>query len=438
MDSNRPLGYSLQTFGCKVNTYDSGLLQNRLARAGFSLEGRENSHIHILNTCAVTAEATKESLRRIRQLKEKDPSCTIIVTGCSAQVDTQFFINDPKVDLIVANSHKGQLEEIIKRYFRGEIKEKVFKSNIFKKEDLESGGGEEMGHTRSFLKIQDGCNSFCTFCVIPFARGKSRSIDVESLVQRTHELYEKGVREVVLTGVHIGDYSDKDGNRLEDLLESLLTRSLMVRFRLSSLEPIECSERLLDLYSHPKMCPHFHLSIQSAQTEVLKSMGRKYGSKEVHHAFSQISKKIPDAFIGLDMIVGFPGETTEQFNETYERMKSLPWEKIHVFPYSPRPGVYANRIKGGLHRHEILERAKVLRGLSQDRYTKRALAQVGTIKKAMVLKGGQKGLSEDYWRLSWSHGNSHFRSGEIVPVKVIGYDHSQKSRVNGVLQSQPI
>ena len=433
--SSRTLDYSLQTFGCKVNTYDSGLLQSRLAQSGFALKGESKVRLHILNTCAVTAEATKESLRQVRQLKEKDPSCTVVVTGCAAQVDTQFFIDDPNVDLIVGNSHKGQLEELIQKYLNGETKEKVFKSNIFKKLDLESGGGEEEGHTRSFLKIQDGCNSFCTFCVIPFARGKSRSIGIESLVQKVNDLYKKGVREVVLTGVHIGDYSDGE-NKLEDLVEDLLLKTSVPRLRLSSLEPIECSDRLLDLYSNSRMCPHFHLSIQSAQTDVLKAMARKYTSKEVESVFYRISKNIPNAFIGLDIIVGFPGETEEQFYETYNRMKSLPWTKIHVFPYSPRPGVYANKIKGALHRHEILERAKVLRELSLSRYTEKALDQVGTVKEAMVLKGGGRGLSKDYWNLSWPSEDKYFKQGEMVPVRVIGYDHSQRSRMNGILMAE--
>ena len=433
--SSRALDYSLQTFGCKVNTYDSGLLQSRLTQSGLTLKGESEVRLHILNTCAVTAEATKESLRRVRQLKERDPLCTVVVTGCAAQVDTQLFIDDSSVDLVVANSHKGQLEEIIQKYMNGEIKEKVFKSNIFKKLDLEGGGGEEKDHTRSFLKIQDGCNSFCTFCVIPFARGRSRSIDIESLVKRVNNLYDKGVREVVLTGVHIGDYSDGE-NKLEDLVENLLLKTSVPRFRLSSLEPIECSDRLLDLYSNPKMCPHFHLSIQSAQTDVLKAMARKYTAKEVESVFSRISKNVPHAFIGMDIIVGFPGETEEQFYETYNRMKSLPWTKVHVFPYSPRPGVYANKIKGALHRHEILERAKVLRELSFSRYTEKALDQVGTVKEAMVLKGGGRGLSEDYWSLSWPLEDKYFKQGELVPVRVIGYDHSQKSRMNGILMAE--
>ena len=406
----------MQTFGCKLNTYDSGFLQKCLSERGFSPS--QLSSIHILNTCAVTAEATKGAIKRIRQLKSQSPLCTIVVTGCSAQVDTAFFVDNPHVDLIVANSHKGQLGEIITKYLKGQLQQKVFKSNIFQKNDLETGGDQEKKHTRSFLKIQDGCNSFCTFCIIPFARGKSRSIEIHKLVCRVRELYHQGVREIVLTGVHIGDYMDKN-HGLEDLVEALITQTPMPRVRLSSLEPIECSERLLELYSDQKMCPHFHLSVQSAQTDVLRAMKRKYEAREVEEAFCQIASKIPQAFIGSDVIVGFPGETEEQFNETYERMESLPWTKIHVFPYSPRPGTYANKIKGSLYRHEILKRAKKLRHLSELRYHQRALDQVGTTKNVLVLKNGQQGLSEDYWHIFW---NNKKIPGTILPIQVTSYN----------------
>lgn len=418
-DRKPPEGsHSLRTFGCKVNTYDSGLLQKRLSQSDFSL-GSFSSHLHILNTCAVTSEATKEPLRQIRQIRQKDPLCTIVVTGCAAQVDTELFANHPEVDLVVANSHKGQLEKIVKKYLRGKLEEKVFKSNIFKKDDLEEGGGEEREHTRSFLKIQDGCNSFCTFCVIPFARGKSRSVEADHLVTRVRALHSRGVRETVLTGIHIGDYEDEQGNRLEDLVEKLLVKTKMPRLRLSSLEPIELSDRLLELYSDSKMCPHFHMSVQSVQTDILYAMKRKYGSGEVSKTLCEISKRVPGAFVGLDIIAGFPGETAKQFNETYETAKSLPWTKMHVFPYSPRPKVYANKIGGALERHEILQRARQLRELSQSRYMQKALEQVGRTKSVLVLKNGQRGLSEDYWNFSWKRA---LPSGTVVSMKVTDYN----------------
>jgi threonylcarbamoyladenosine tRNA methylthiotransferase MtaB len=418
------LDYKIHTFGCKVNTYDSSLVGQNMQRHGF--KAKDSARIHVLNTCAVTAEATKEAVRLARRLKAKDPFCTVVVTGCAAQVDTDSFENLSGIDLVIANSHKSELPFILQRYFSGGISEKVFKSNIFKKEDLEPGGGEENHHTRSFLKIQDGCNSFCTYCVIPFARGKSRSLSVNHLVERVRSLCEQGVNEVVLTGVHIGDYEDdslKPSLRLEDLLEQILQRTSVPRIRLTSLEPIEISDRLLELYSDDRMCPHFHMSIQSANSEVLGKMKRNYSQVEVRKALQSIHAKLPDVFIGMDVIVGFPTETHEQFEDTYLTLADLPWTRIHVFPYSQRPGTFAARLENRVSEKELHLRALRLRELSFSRYQMRAQSQVGTIKKTLLLKsknGGLQGLSRDYWPISFSNAAElkHLKAGQEVSARV--------------------
>ncbi|MEQ1724257.1 MAG: radical SAM protein, partial [Pseudobdellovibrio sp.] len=297
--------FVVHTFGCKVNTYDTGLIQKNLTQNGFTGTSNKkgSAPIHVLNTCAVTAEATQQAVRLIRKIKSKQPLATVVVTGCAAQVDTGSFENLSGADLVVANSHKGMLPQIIDQYFKQEVKQKVFKSNIFRKEDLESGGGEELSHTRSFLKIQDGCNSFCTFCIIPYARGKSRSIPITQLVNKINELEKSGIKEVVLTGVHIGDYEDDTfgiSKKIEDLVEAVLARTKIPRFRLSSLEPIELSDRLLMLFENDRLCPHFHMSIQSADTEVLFQMKRKYTEAEVRKSLIAISDKVKNAYVGMD------------------------------------------------------------------------------------------------------------------------------------------
>lgn len=432
--------FQVHTFGCKVNTYDTGLLQKNLQKNGFQYQAGE-PRIHVLNTCAVTAEATKEAVRYIRRLKVRDPFCTVVVTGCAAQVDTGAFENLPGADLVVANSHKGQLPELLNKYFKGDLSEKVFKSNIFKKEDLEMGGGVEKSHTRTFLKIQDGCNSFCTYCIIPYARGKSRSIPIADLIGRVNDLYAEGIREVVLTGVHIGDYEDEVRGQkmvMEDLVEHLLVKTKMPRFRLSSLEPVELSERLLDLYQDSKLCPHFHMSIQSANTEVLDKMKRKYTQADVAHSLNQIEKRVKNAFVGMDVIVGFPTETQEQFEDTYLTLADLPWTKAHVFPYSERQGTRAVNYPETVPLHERQRRASRLRELSLHRYESVAKNQVGTSKKVLVLKNAAKGghsLSRDYWPVEISGAEefiSHW-AGQEVDVRVLKYDHSNKNRMEGHL-----
>lgn len=444
--------YQVHTFGCKVNTYDSGLIQKNLHGSGYQLLHKKeisldsDTKIHVLNTCAVTQEATKEAVRLIRRIKSKEPLSTIVVTGCAAQVDTESFQSLPGADLVVANSHKSLLPQILDQYFKGEIKEKVFKSNIFRKEDLEMGGGVEKHHSRSFLKIQDGCNSFCTYCIIPFARGKSRSIPMNHLSDRINELYQSGVREVVLTGVHVGDYEDRvlgQKKNLEDLIEYLLHKTKMPRFRLASLEPIEVSDRMLELYQDRRMCPHFHMSIQSANSEVLQAMKRHYGQDEVISSLNKIARYVPGSFVGMDVIVGFPTETEEQFQDTLNILKELEWTKIHVFPYSERQGTYATRLTDIVTEQEKSRRAEILRNLSLERYEFMAKKQIGTVKEVLVLKNAAKGghcLSHDYWPVEILGDTSILQNwqGELVQVKIVGYQNHSKNKMEGHLTAEVI
>lgn len=436
------MSYQIHTFGCKVNTYDAGLIEKNLLRNPFHSE----TPVHILNTCAVTAEATKEALRLARKLKVQNPFCKVVVTGCGAQVDTDLFANLPGVDLIIANSHKSELPFIIDRFFKGQISSKVFKSNIFKKEDLEPGGGEETTHTRAFLKIQDGCNSFCTYCVIPFARGKSRSLSVTHLIQRIQKFYQDGVREVVLTGVHIGDYQDDSRSqslKLEDLLTAVLEKTQMPRVRLTSLEPVEISARLLELFKNSRLCAHFHMSIQSANDDVLKNMKRNYSQKEVRESLLKISSQLPMAFVGMDVIVGFPTETWEQFEDTYLTLADLPWTRLHVFPYSARPGTYAHRLENMVSAQDLNRRAERLRELSLQRFQSQAEQQLGQEKQALVLKSRQgtlKALSRDYWNIEFSENSdvSKLVIGQEISVRVTQIQKPNQKKMESPLLAEVV
>lgn len=395
------MNFKIHTFGCKVNSYDSGLIATRMTNNGYKSSREESlADIHILNTCAVTAEASRKAVHLAKNLKREDENRLVVVTGCAAQVDTALFEGESAVDLIVANSHKAQLQNILKQYLSLQSEERVWKGDIFSKEDLEPGGGEDLEHTRSFLKIQDGCDSFCTFCVIPFARGKSRSIPIRDLVNRIRELSAHGVEEVVLTGVHIGDYQDGE-RRLEDLMEAILKETPLPRLRLSSLEPIELSPRLLELYADERLCRHFHMSIQSAESETLKNMKRKYRARDVEQALKDIETKVPGAFVGMDVIAGFPGESEAAFEETFQRLKDLPWSRIHVFPYSPRPKTFAARRSDQLPREVIKARTRALSCLSLERHRKAAAEQILKTKKLLPLNRRQGrlrlGLSRDFW-----------------------------------------
>ncbi len=492
--------FSIHTYGCKVNTYDTGLLQKRLESKGhvavdpkvravsmtdsgppgptlvssadaqgtvsvssgstdlskFGL-GARKPRVHILNSCAVTAEATREAARAVRRLKSKDPFSTVVVTGCGAQVDGETFDTLPGADLVVANSHKGFLEDLLDQHFAGTLSSKVFRSNIFRKEDAEAGGGIEAGHTRAFLKIQDGCNSFCTYCVIPFARGKSRSIPVKSLVSRVRELHAQGAAEVVLTGVHIADYEDIVGAGesvkklwLHELIVAILEQTEIPRIRLSSLEPGELTAEILALYLNRRMCPHFHMSIQSANSRILSAMRRRYDATAVEVALQTIASKVPGAFVGMDVIAGFPGETDEEFEDTYLRLTRLPWSRLHVFPYSERPGTKAINLENPVSRDKRALRAARLRELSTSRFVDQANLQVGLSKDALVLRAqGSSGetLTRDYWPVKLEAGDGSELSadlrhelaaltGQEIRVKITGFDHSQASRLDGILKGR--
>lgn len=437
--------FVVHTFGCKVNTYDGGLIQKNMMNNGFKFNAgrlsldildKTKAQIHILNTCAVTAEATKEAVRTIRKIKAQQPFSTIVVTGCAAQVDTGAFENLPGADLVIANSHKGLLPDLLKKHFRGELQQKTFKSNIFKKDDLEADGGEEAGHTRTFLKIQDGCNSFCSFCIIPYARGKSRSISIAHIVDKINQIVAADKKEVVLTGVHIGDYED-NGRNLDDLVEAVLTRTTISRVRLSSLEPIEISDRLLAMYENPRLCAHFHMSIQSADTETLKQMKRNYSQEQVESALHNISK-VKDVFVGMDVIAGFPTETEEQFENTYKRLTETPWTRLHVFPYSERSGTRA-AIMSQVPHHVRKERAARLRDLSLHRFQAEALKQVGHIHQTLILNKASKnaeGLTRNYWpvRLNLTEDALKSLSGQEVQVKITGVNfETGEGQLEGVL-----
>ena len=392
-----------------------------MVQAGFEPARGEAVDCHILNTCAVTREASAEAKRVVRKLKTQNPFAKIIVTGCAAQVDTGMFSGLGGVDFVVANSHKKEIPKILKRSIAGEKQENVFKSKIFKKDEIDFGSGLTDARTRVFLKIQDGCDSFCSFCVIPYARGRSRSFSVTQIVQQIQELVALGILEVVLTGVHIGDFQDPltppGSDPLSFLVESILRRTKLARLRLSSLEPIEISDHLLELFSDSRVCPHFHLSLQSAQTQVLADMKRKYGQREVRNCLTKIERSLPQAYIGIDLIAGFPTETPAAFDETYAVMRDHSWTKLHVFPYSERPGTKAAQITENVYPHIRKERGKRLRLLSDDRVRLKAQAQVGLTKEILPLKNQNVGLSRDYWNVLLPES---FSSGLETKFKIIG------------------
>lgn len=424
--------FEFHSFGCKVNTYDTGLLEKRLH--DFKSQNQDQSRVHVINSCAVTKEASLEALKRARQIKKNDQDSVVVLTGCSAQVDSALVDVAQEVDLVIANSHKTQIRDIISSFLNlkpvnTQNQPIVYRSNIFRKDDLEPGGGVESGHTRAFLKVQDGCNSFCSYCVIPFARGKSRSLSVSAIVERIHQLHEAQYQEVVITGIHIGDYECPETKKdFVGLIEEVLKQTSIPRIRLSSLEPLELSEALLDLYSDDRLCKHFHMSIQSAENKVLTDMKRHYQASDVEKSLELIAKKVPNSYVGMDVIVGFPTETHESFEETYMRLQRTPWTKLHVFPYSERTGTKAAQWTEQIPVRERKLRSERLRLLSDERVAQMSIKQLGEIKKCLVLNRparGSNSLSRDFYSVQiMTPNNETLLAGSEYTVKV----HSIQNR----------
>lgn len=383
----------IKTFGCKLNYYDSLVIEKQLK------DLPPSKNIIVLNSCAVTAQAGKDIRKEATKIKSSQPDSLIVLTGCGAQVETQLYEKTKSIDLIVGNSDRKNIKQIVTNFLLDKTK-RVFTSNIFKTSEVYSDFvSSDPKRTRAFLKIQDGCDSFCTFCIIPFARGKSKSIPAEFLIKSIQKLEEEGTQEVVLTGVHIGDYEDNK-KKLDDLLMLLLEQTSIPRIRLSSLEPIEITDKLMDCYKNERVCPHFHISLQSTNSSILKSMKRNYNQKNVIEVFQKINHILPEAFIGLDVIVGFPSESKKDFEDSCRLLMDHPWTNIHVFPYSPRTGTYAEKKYQPLPQKEVNQRADTLRKISQTRYNSHIQKQKGTRKKVLLFKtNNEHGISRDYWKI---------------------------------------
>jgi len=426
--SDNKTGLEYHTFGCKVNTYDTGLIQKELTDLNV------NKKVHILNTCAVTNEATKDAVRLSRKLKKNDPDSLVVVTGCSAQIDKEMFDLDNTVDLLVANSHKDQLKELLIKKIEGVKLEKFYHKNIFKQSTLGEGGGLEESHSRSFLKIQDGCNSFCSFCVIPHTRGLSRSLELKHLIEKIKNFVLMGKKEVVLTGIHLGDYKDTKGNRLEEMIEAVLEQTNLPRLRLTSLEPLELTDRIIELSKNPRFCSHFHMSVQSVNTKILKRMKRTYTKEDVLDSFKRAKEANADTYIGMDVIVGFPGETEKDFEETHSALENSPhWDRIHVFPYSERPKTGALRYtEDSVPIVERKRRSKALRQLSKERFDQSLKNQVGKELDVLVLENKEKsrnnmqGLTKNYWPVIFVE-SVDLKPHQLVKAKIIDFDTSLKS-----------
>ena len=325
------------SLGCKVNIYESELVTNILKNNNYTVvDFEDKADIYIINTCSVTNESDKKSRKMINRAKKNNPAAIIIVMGCYSQVNAE----DIDVDIVLGNKDKSKIVEIIEEYIKTKQKKKI----IY---DLTKVDFEKMeitnfdSHTRAFVKIQDGCNAFCSYCIIPYVRGRVRSKDPEDVIKEVTTLVEKGYKEIVLTGIHTGRYGTDINTNLEELLNKLVNIPNIYRIRLSSIEINEITPGIKELLKENKvMAKHLHIPLQSGSNKILKLMNRRYNKEEILSMVDNL-RDIPDISLTTDLIVGFPNEGEEEFNETIDTLKKIGFTKIHTFPYSKRKGTPA-------------------------------------------------------------------------------------------------
>ena len=368
-NSNKKVAFC--SLGCKVNQYETNAMAQKFVANGYEIvEFDEYADVYIVNTCTVTNIADRKSRQMLRRAKEINKDATLVACGCYAQVAKEELKKIPEIDLIIGNNEKNDIISIIENHIAQKGTEDIVSDVMYKLDYVELGTTTYTEKTRAVIKIQDGCDRFCSYCLIPYARGHIRSRKIENVIEEIKKVVEEGINEVVITGIHIASYGrDFKGENigLIDLLEEINKIKGLHRIRLGSIEPTIITEEFVKRLSKlDKICDHFHLSLQSGCTETLKRMNRRYTTEEFKEVTKRLRTKFPNAALTTDIIVGFLGETEEEFNMTYEFLKEIAFYKMHVFKYSQRKGTKAavmpNQIDGKVKE----ERSKKLIELSNE------------------------------------------------------------------------
>ncbi len=404
----------IKTLGCKVNQCESEAIRNALVESdrGVAAADDGRADVVIVNTCTVTRKAAMQSRQAVRQAIRAHPGARIVVTGCHAQTAPGEFAAIDGVDLIVGNRDKHLIPRQIFSELPGQTSgdASVGSADIVDMGDFQSMPGiAHGGRTRPFLKIQDGCNAFCTYCIVPHARGRSRSLPMDQVLHQVEQLGRLGYREAVLTGIHIGCYGHDltPAIGLVDLLGHVQHAGTIDRVRLSSIEPAELTDAIIDLAASPedamgRLCPHFHIPLQSGDDGILERMHRPYGRDDFKERVHRIIGRLPDAAIGVDTLIGFPGETDAAFENTYAVIRSLPVAYLHVFPFSAREGTPAFSFKDQVPAQVIKRRCARMRRLGASKRRDFYERHIGKVVTVLVeetrdrITGRLKGFSDNY------------------------------------------
>lgn len=403
------------TVGCRSNEFDTHFMAHNFRQKGYKVVVDEPADIYIINTCCVTSGAERSSRQFVYRSKRANPSALIVVTGCYAQTNPQALAKLKEVDLVVGNTHKKDILRIVEEYLEGK-EERVHVGNIFTQREVENFDViTYFEKVRPFVKVQEGCNRFCTFCVIPFARGKSRSVPKEKVIKEVELLAERGFKEIVLTGTQLTQYGLDMGTSLYELLKDLLKIKGIELIRLSSVYPSEISNDLLNLLlTEEKIAPHFHIPLQSGSDRILRLMKRDYSVKDYVSLVEKIVSKRPLSAIGTDVIVGFPSEKEEDFQLTYRLLQELPIYYMHVFPYSDREKTKASAMKEKVSEKVKRERVDILKTLDNAKREEFIKKNQGRELRALIIEENEL-LTENYIKL---RREGYSAVGELVRIKV--------------------
>lgn len=397
---------ALHTLGCKLNFSETSEIANQFIQNGYKVvDFDKKADIYVFNTCTVTENAEKECRQIVRRALRLNPEAYIIVTGCYAQLRPEEIASIEGVNAILGSNEKFKVFEILNDFNKKELS-CIFVSPT---ENLNGFGkavsSESINRTRAFFKIQDGCDYKCSFCTIPLARGKSRSMEMNELILEFEKIVNLGYKEIILTGVNVGDYEDSQKNTLFNVLQNLIKINGEFRIRISSIEPNLLTDEIIHLTAESdKLCKHFHIPLQSGSNSVLKMMQRRYNVEEYETLIYKINKIIPQAGIGIDVIVGFPGETEKLFEETYNFLSSLKFSYLHVFTYSERPNTKAITLSGKVPVEERKRRNNILRNLSNNKKMSFYQSMIGIEQKVLFesenYDGVMKGFTSNYIRVA--------------------------------------
>jgi len=398
--------FFIKNMGCKSNQLEGCLIEENLIKNGFKKsENILNSDIFILNSCTVTHKSDNEAFQIINKAKKDNPNLKTVLTGCLAQIEKEKLLETPNIDVVLGNDEKLEISKYLNypppqpSPSRGEGVTPCFAQELENLNSFHNVLLTDTSKSRASLKIQDGCDNRCSYCIIPFARGKNRSAELDFILDQIKIYEQAGFKEIMLTGIHIGQYQPS----LLSLLKEIETKTNIPRFRLGSLNPLEISDEMLEFFKNSeKFCPHFHLSIQSMCDKTLKSMNRHYSVQQTIDLIEKITQIFPFGFIGSDIIAGFAGESEEDFETTIENLKKSKLTKIHTFPYSIRKGTAAEKFERHLPQKEREKRASIIKEISTQKYSEFLQKNLGSIQEVLIEKnlnrktGLPKGMSRNY------------------------------------------